>query len=170
MGTGPLSVFSDSSENDQIVNLSDTFSPGHSSTPNASLSYALDDEEYDELDSYIGNPTPTPSELALCETSKGGFMLLEGGFSFTKHRVTRDVTRWQCVHGNFCKGRLHTKGNEVTARKSIHPHESNTYIFYNNQAKAGMKRKASSSQEATHSILTASIGELNDNLLYIYPK
>ena len=35
-------------------------------------------------------------------------------------------------------------------------------MFYNNQAKAGMKRKASESQEAMHSILTASIGELNE--------
>ena len=59
---GLMSVFSDSPENDEIVNLSDTFSAGHSSTPNASLSYeSLDDEEYDELDSYIGNPTTTPS-------------------------------------------------------------------------------------------------------------
>ena len=168
---GPMSVFSDSPENDEIVNLSDTFSAGHSSTPNASLSYeSLDDEEYDELDSYIGNPTPTPSELALCETSKGGFMLLEGGFSYNKHRVTGDVTQWQCVQRNFCKARLHTKGNEVIARKSIHPHESNSYIFYNNQAKAGMKRKASESQEATHSILTASIGELNEQSAVHLPK
>ena len=92
---GPISVFSDFPENDEIVNLSDAFPPEHSSTPNASLSYeSLDDEEYDELDSYIGKPTPTSSQLVLCETSKSGFMLLEGGFSYKKHRVTGDVTQW----------------------------------------------------------------------------
>ena len=30
-------------------------------------------------------------------------------------------------------------------------------VFYNNQAKAGMKRKASETQEAMHSIMTSSI-------------
>ena len=44
------------------------------------------------------------------------------------------------------------------------------YMFYNNQAKAGMKRKASESQEATHSILTASIGELNEQTAVHLPK
>ena len=153
------------------VNLSDTFSPGHSysSTPNAPLSYE-DDEEYNEMDSFLSNPTPTPSDLVLCETSKGGLMLLEGGFTYTKHRVSGDVTHWQCVDRNFCKARLHTKRNEVMARKGTHPHESNTYMFYNNQAKAGMKRKASESQEATHSILTASIGELNEQTAVHLPK
>ena len=74
----PLSVFSDSPENSGIVNLSDTFSPGHSysSTPSAPLSYE-DDEEYDEIDNFLSNPTPTPSDLVLCETSKGGLMLLK---------------------------------------------------------------------------------------------
>ena len=73
-------MFSDSPENSGIVNLSDTFSPGHSysSTPSAPLSYE-DDEEYDEMDSFLSNPTPTPSDLVLCETSKGGLMLLESG-------------------------------------------------------------------------------------------
>ena len=61
----------------------------------------------------------------------------------------------------YCKARLHTKGNEVIARKSIHPHS---------QAKAGMKRKASESQEASHSIMTASISELNEKSAVIYPK
>ena len=32
-----------------------------------------------------------------CETSKGGFMLLEGGFSYSNHRITGDDTEWQCV-------------------------------------------------------------------------
>ena len=111
------------------------------------------------MDSYIGNPTLT--ELALCETSKGGFMLLDGSFSYSKHRVTGDVTQWQCVQRIYCKARLHTKGNQVIARKSTHFHESNFHILYNSKA-AGMKHKASESQEATHSILTASISELSE--------
>ena len=72
-------MFSVSPEDDEIINLSDPFSPDHSSTPTVSLSYeSVDDEYYDELDSYIGNPTLT--ELAFCETSKGGLMMLEGDF------------------------------------------------------------------------------------------
>ena len=162
-------MFSDSPKNDVIVSVSYVFSPGHSySTPNASLSSeSLDDEEINELNSHIGNPTPTPSEL--CKTSKGGFTLLEGGFSYTKHRVTRNVTQWQCVNRKFCKARLHTKRNEVIAKKNIHPYESNSYIFYNNKSKAGMKHKASESQEATHSIVTAFIGELNDQTAVLLP-
>ena len=97
-------------------------------------------------------------------------MLLEGGFTYTKHRVPGDVTQLQYVDRNFCKARLHTKGNEVMARKGTHPHESNTYMFYNHQAKAGMKHKSSESQEATHSILTASIGELNEQTAVHLPK
>ena len=61
--SGPLSVFSVSPEDDEIVNLLDPFSPDHSSTSTVSLSYeSVDDEDYDELESYIGNPTLT--ELA----------------------------------------------------------------------------------------------------------
>ena len=90
--------------------------------------FIRNDEEYDELDSFLSNPTPTPSDLVLCETSKGGLMLLEGGCTYTKHRVPGDVTQLQCVDRNFCKARLHTKGNEVMARKGTHPHESNTYV------------------------------------------
>ena len=56
---------------------------------------------------YIGNPTLT--ELAFCETSKGGLMMLEGDFSFSKHRVTGDVTQWHCVQRGYCKARLHNK-------------------------------------------------------------
>ena len=89
-----MSVSSNFSEDDD--NLSNIFSAGHSSTPTVSLSnQSLDDEEYDGLDNYITNPTFT--ELALCETSKGGFMLLEGGFSYSNHRITGDDTEWQCV-------------------------------------------------------------------------
>ena len=46
---GPLSVFSVSPEDDEIVNLSDPFSPDDS-TPTVSLSYeSVNDEDYDEL-------------------------------------------------------------------------------------------------------------------------
>ena len=128
----------------------------------------MDDEDYDELDSFIGNPTLT--ELAFCETSKGGLMMLEGNFSYSKHRVTGDVTQWHCVQRGYCKARLHTKGNEVIASKSIHSHECNSHIFLNSQAKAEMKRKASESQEATHSIMTASISELNEQSAVHLPK
>ena len=166
---GPLSVFSVSPEDDEIVNLSDPFSPDLYSTPTVSLTYeSVDDEDYDELDSYIGNPTLT--ELAFCETSKGGLMMLEGNFSYSKHRVTGDVTQWHCVQRGYCKARLHTKGNEVIARKSINSHECNSHIFFNSQAKAGMKRKASESLEATHSNMTASISELNEQSAVHLPK
>ena len=165
---GPLSVFSVSSKDDEIVNLSDPFSPDHS-TPTVSLSYeSVNNEDYDELGSYIGNYTLT--ELAFCETSKGELMMLEGDFSYSIHRVTGDVTQWQCVQRGYCHSRLHTKGNEVITRKSIHFHEFNSHIFFNSQAKAGMKRKASESQEATHSIMTASISELNEQSAVHLPK
>ena len=97
-------------------------------------------------------------------------MLLEGGFSYSKQRVTGDVTQWQCVQRSYCKARLHTKGNQVMARKSTHSHESNSHIFYNSKAKAGMKHKASECQEATHSILTALKNELSEQSAVHLPK
>ena len=70
---GPLPVFSVSPEVDEIVNLSDPFSPGHSSTPTISLSYeSVDDEDHDELDSYIDNPTLT--QLYVIHALKGGLI------------------------------------------------------------------------------------------------
>ena len=43
-------------------------------------------------------------------------------------------------------------------------------VFYNNQAKAGMKRKASETQEAMHSIMTSSINHLSEEYAVNLPK
>ena len=97
-------------------------------------------------------------------------MLLEGGFTYTRHRVKGEVTQWHCVQRSYCKARLHTKGNNVIARKNTHSHENNSPIFYNSQAKAGMKRKACESQEPTHSIMTTYIGQLSEESAVHLPK
>ena len=130
---GPLPLFSGSPK--EIVNFSDRFSPEHSPIPThvSVPSESLGDE--------VDQDNPTSIELSFSETSKGGPLLLEGGFTYTRHRVKGEVTQWHCVQRSYCKARLHTKGNNVIARKNTHSHENNSPIFYNSQAKAGMKRK-----------------------------
>ena len=71
---------------------------------------------------------------------------------------------------SYCKARPHTKGNNVIAKKNTHYHENNPLIFYNCQAKAGMKRKACESQELTHSIMTTNIGQLSEESAVHPPK
>ena len=89
---------------------------------------------------------------------------------YTRHRVKGEVTQWHCVQRSYCKARLHTKGNNVIARKNTHSHENNSPIFYNSQAKAGMKRKACESQVPTHSIMTTYIGQLSEESAVHLPK
>ena len=87
-------------EDDKIVNFRIHFRQITPLPHTVSLSYeSVDNEDYDELDSYIGNPTLTV--LAFCETSKGGLMMLEGDFSYSKHRVTGDVTQWHYVQRSY---------------------------------------------------------------------
>ena len=62
-------------------------------------------------------------------------------FSYTKHQEVGKVTQLLCVQRLYCKIRLQTKGNNVITRKN---HESNSHIFYINEAKAGMKCNAQS--------------------------
>ena len=84
------------------------------------------------------------------------------GYSYTKHRMTQDVTQWHCIQRGVCKARLHTKGDSVICKKNVHTHGSNSDVFETYRVKAGMKRKASETQEGTHYILSSSINQLSE--------
>ena len=115
------------------------------------------------------HPT-TSSQLLVTETSKGGLCLQVDGYCYTKHRMTRDVTQWHCIQRGICKARLHTKENVVISKKNEHSHESNSNEFENYRIKAGIKLKASETQEGTHSIITSSINQLNEEAAVHLPK
>ena len=111
-----------------------------------------------------------PTQLFISETSKGGVCLLVDGYTYTKHRISQDVTQWHCIQRSVCKARLHTKGDLVICKKNVHTHEGNSYLFENYRVKAGMKRKASETQEGTHSILSSSINQLSEAAAVYMPK
>ena len=50
-------------------------------------------------------------------------MLLEGGFSYSKHRARRCYTMAVWTE-RILQSRLQTKGNEEISRKCVHSHES----------------------------------------------
>ena len=115
------------------------------------------------------HPT-TSTQLLVTETSKGALCLQVDGYCYTKHRMTQDVTQWHCIQRGICKAILHTKENVVISKKNEHNHESNSNVFENYRIKAGIKRKASERQEGTHSIITSSINQLNEEAAVHLPK
>ena len=91
---GIFSFFSDSPDDEDIINFSGRFSPEnspssiHVSIPSESLDEELN--ELNELIQYID--TPVSMELSFLESSKGG-SLSECGFSYTELRVVEEVTK-----------------------------------------------------------------------------
>ena len=113
--------------------------------------------------------TFTP-ELEFTTTERGGKSLIEKGYSYTRHRSKGDILQWQCVQRSVCNARLHTKGQIVVRRINEHNHEINPFVFHCSRVKAGMKRKASTTQEGTHSILTSSLIDLTEDSATHLPK
>ena len=94
---------------------------------------------------------------------------MEDGYTYTMHRISEDVSQWQCVERNTCKARIHTTRLVITKRMK-HTHESNSQRFHCNEVKAGAKRRASETQEPTHSIVASQVTNLCDASAVHLPK
>ena len=103
-------------------------------------------------------------------TERGGLLLMENNYIYTKHRTINEKVHWQCIERVICKARIHTCGNVVVSRNNEHNHESNSANFHCSKLKAGIKRSASETQVGTHSIIANSSSLLEEASAVKLPK
>ena len=83
--------------------------------------------------------------------------MVVNGYTYTKHRVNKDVFQWHCVERKRCRARMNTIGAEVIKMINEYTHEHNSKLFLCKEVKAGRKRKG-----PTHSIFASKISELDE--------
>ena len=110
------------------------------------------------------------TEVKVTKTEKGKQCIMENGYMYTMHRTKGDDSQWQCVEINSCKARIHITGSVITKRTNEHLHEPNCHRFHCNEVKAGVKRRASETQEPTHSIVASQLTNLSDESAIYLPK
>ena len=96
-------------------------------------------------------------EFRLLQSSRGGYKLAENGFLYDKQRKVGDIIHWQCEQRSICKARLFTKHSEIVRRSNDHIHEADENRISCYETKTRIKRKAESTQDSTHQILTQNV-------------
>ena len=110
------------------------------------------------------------SQFRFIKSSRGGNKLEENGFLYDKHKVLGEVTYWQCERRNDCKARLHTQGTQVIKRINDHLHGPAMQKVSCLETKAGIKRKATQTQDSTHHIIGEGLVNITEGTTVKLPK
>ena len=81
-----------------------------------------------------------------------------------------EVTYWQCERRNDCKARLHTQGTQVIKRINDHLHGPDMQKVSCLETKAGIKRKATQTQDSTHHIIGEGLINITEGTAVKLPK
>ena len=111
-----------------------------------------------------------PPQFRLITSSRGGNKLVENGFIYDKHKISGNVTYWQCERRSDCQARLHTDGMQIIKRINQHFHGPDIHKVSCLEVKAGIKRKAVETQDSSHHISAEGVLSISDMTAVKLPK
>ena len=108
--------------------------------------------------------------LKFVTSQKGTRKLISQGFLFTKHIDGSDGKEiWRCERRS-CKARLHTQMNSIVLEVGAHNHTVTHGQVEVETARANMKRRAESAEEATRSIVQNELLNVPIGASHLLPK